>query len=774
MLTRRVFSWLIAPASWVACLVTVPVRAQESEPSSVDPTGSEVQPQGDRPEAEDVLVPPSPVDTPIEYPEGESTSASVTLELTLDESGAVRSARVLEGEAPFAAAAERAVLAWRFRPAMRRGKRVAARIRYTIRFSPPAELPAEPAAASSAPQRPSRAPLRPRKPEPEPIGIVIEGQRSAPGAVTVTREEARELPGSFGDPLRAIEAQPGVVPIVSGLPAFFIRGAPPANVGFFVDGVDIPVLYHAFFGPSVLHPELIESVEFYPGAAPVQFGRFAGPVVAVKRRPFQGRRTGQATLRAIDAGLMVESPFDPECNGAEACSRSGARVAGRYSYAGLVLSALSDAKLDYWDYQAEVSYALGPRDTIGIFAFGAYDFFRPPTDAETSGGEVEFHRLDLRYDHEFSADTQVRVALTGGYDRAGGAVENSSVVSDRALRGRLELTSKLSKSTLLRAGLDAKVDHFGLETNPLLLSYPDYSALFPERTEGVAGAYVGAEIAATPRITVAPGLRVDVYRSQGVTAYGIDPRVGAVFNVRRNLAIEHSLGVLHQRPNFAAQVPGAQVADLAGGLQHAVLFSSGVRAKLPEDFQAAISVFRAAYFKALDPIGGARDFTIDRTVMERRSTVSAAGLELELRRSLTRRLGGFISYTLSRSEQSLRGQKSVSGFDRPHVLQAALSYDFGRGIRAGTRFVAYSGVPELNLEGSPNFTTDRRGRAYFRMDVRAEKRFRLGRTGYLSVVAEALNATSTREVVRLDCGEVCVERVAGPVVLPSVGVEAGF
>jgi hypothetical protein len=435
---------------------------------------------------------------------------------------------------------------------------------------------------------------------------------------------------------------------------------------------------------------------------------------------------------------------------------------------------LSDAKLNYWDYQAEVSQALGADDTVSALAFGAYDFFRPPQDAETSGGEVEFHRIDVRWDHAFGALTNLRLGLTGGYDRAGGAAEDSSVVTDRALRGRLELTTKISSAALLRAGFDARVDRFGLETNPLLLSYPDYSALFPERTEGVVGAYVGAELEATRSIRVTPGVRVDVYRSQGITAYGVDPRVAAEYGVRRGLKLEHSIGILHQRPNFAAQVPGAQVADLARGLQYAVLFSSGVRARLPAEIEAGLSVFRAAYFRALDPIGGARDFTIDRTVLERRSTVSAAGIELELRRPLTRRLGGFVSYTLSRSEQSLNGVKSVSGFDRPHVVQAALSYDFGRGIRAGVRGVAYSGVPELNLEGSPHFTTNRRGRPYFRMDARTEKRFRFGETGFVSIVAEVLNATSTREVVRLDCGEVCVERVAGPVVLPSIGVEAGF
>jgi len=88
--------------------------------------------------------------------------------------------------------------------------------------------------------------------------------------------------------------------------------------------------------------------------------------------------------------------------------------------------------------------------------------------------------------------------------------------------------------------------------------------------------------------------------------------------------------------------------------------------------------------------------------------------------------------------------------------------------------VLYSGVPELNLEGTPNFTGDRRGTPFFRLDARAEKRFRVGKSGYFGVTAEVLNATSTREVVRLDCGEVCRERTAGPVVLPSVGLEAGF
>jgi len=161
-------------------------------------------------------------------------------------------------------------------------------------------------------------------------------------------------------------------------------------------------------------------------------------------------------------------------------------------------------------------------------------------------------------------------------------------------------------------------------------------------------------------------------------------------------------------------------------------------------------------------------------VIDRRSTISAAGLELMVKRPLTRRLSGFLGYTLSHTEESFQNEESVSGFDRPHVIQAAVGYDFGRGYSAGVRGLFYSGVPENNLQGKPHFTTDRRGRPYFRLDARAEKRWKLGRTAWWSVVIEALNATATSEVVRLDCGERCAERVGGPVVLPSVGVSAGF
>ena len=78
------------------------------------------------------------------------------------------------------------------------------------------------------------------------------------------------MAGAMGDPFRAVANMPGVGQLVTGLPVFFVRGAPPGNLGFQVDGVRVPLLFHAFLGPAVIHPKMIERIELKRGFVPEQ------------------------------------------------------------------------------------------------------------------------------------------------------------------------------------------------------------------------------------------------------------------------------------------------------------------------------------------------------------------------------------------------------------------------------------------------------------------------------------------------------------------------
>jgi hypothetical protein len=631
----------------------------------------------------------------------------------------------------------------------------------------PAALPPDESAyVAPAPESASGADARPSAP----VEVTVQGQRprAAPDAELITRSSARELPGAFGDPLRAVEAEPGVTPIVSGLPYFFVRGAPPASVGIFIDGIEVPLLYHAFFGPSVIHPALFERVDLYKGAAPVSYGRYAGAIIATETRAPRFELNGEASLRIIDAGALIEAPF--------ADGRGSALVAGRYSYTGLVLSLLSQTKLQYWDYQTLDAYRLSGQSTLSVFAFGAFDLFESGDRdlAGQIGGQTQFHRLDLRYDWVPDERTQLRAALTAGFDRTRDEAGSGSV-RDESARVRLDVRHEFSSSLGVDAGADVRLDAFRLLASPTRVDYLDLTALFPSRDDGTGGAYLGLRLRPDRRIRFVPGLRADVYAVQGAVKGALDPRFASEFQLSPRVVVEQSIGLSHQRPNFLPGVPAASVGTLQGGLESGAVFDAGVRYKPGAELTLAATVFRSAFFDVVDPVGSQRDFTIDRSALNDRVTIQSEGIEARVSRPLTRHLGGFLAYTFSHSERHHAAVASVSGYDRPHVLQAALTADFGWNVRGGARAVYYSGIPALLLnDGPPHFSSSVRGPAFFRLDLRLEKRFSFGSPRYLSVVAEVLNATASQEVLRAECGTICQADKSGPVVLPSIGVEGGF
>ena len=256
----------------VACwLGSITARAAD-EPTQVPP--AEVEPS--------VTAPAVEGGGEVPYPAEATGDAAVVLEVLVGADGSVVEVRIVEGGPPFAEHARAAVSAWRFVPAQRGGESVAARVRVRIDFREPSRTEEQEAAGAERPATTVAAP--PSATEQEPVEITVSGMRAELGQTTLVAEEVRQLPGAFGDAFRAVEALPGVTPMLSGVPFFYMRGAPPNNNGYFVDGVRVPLLFHVGLGPSVIHPGLLDRVEFYPSVAPVRYGGFAGGIIAGETR----------------------------------------------------------------------------------------------------------------------------------------------------------------------------------------------------------------------------------------------------------------------------------------------------------------------------------------------------------------------------------------------------------------------------------------------------------------------------------------------------------
>jgi hypothetical protein len=300
----------------------------------------------------------------------------------------------------------------------------------------------------------------------------------------------------------------------------------------------------------------------------------------------------------------------------------------------------------------------------------------------------------------------------------------------------------------------------------------------------------------------------------------VDPRLLSRLRLSKDVTLVSTFGLSHQPPAFFIPIPGLQIGRLSEGLQTSVQASQGLEVQLPWKFTLTPTVFYHHYLGLsdfattcgdtanIDERGGS---DVDDECVDRRVRGKTIGFELLLRRSLTQKLTGWISYTLSRTTRTtqlatyadlaaafdLVGRRSrtiswaeiPSDFDRTHVLNVIGAYDLGKGWRAGARFYFYTGrpysrtvsgipVPPFNQHRFPDF---------HRFDLRLEKRWTIGERGRISFVIEWLNATLTKEALSVECpynttpngrivvsNEPCKFEEIGPVTIPSLGVEGAF
>jgi TonB family protein len=768
----RGYLWITGTAVFVAALASAPAAAEPAPPEAPKGTTSAIEP-------------PHPL-APLhaDYPKTGQGDAEVVVLVVVAADGSVRSARALAGDEPFASAAVAASAGWRFEPATRDGKPIVASIRAQIRFTAPS------AEEKTAPE-PPKAP-RSHVSTPRPVEVTVTGEHP-PGSISLSRAEVRLLPGAFGDPFRAVDALPGVTPIASGIPYFFARGAPPGNVGYFIDGIRVPLLYHVALGPSVLNPAIMDRVDFYAGGYPASFGRFAGGIVSGETKEPPAAPHLEAGIRLVDTGAMVETPIKelgriPFLKKLDGVSGSFF-AAARFSYTGLLLSALvPSVSLDYWDYQARLALDVTPRDTLTIFAFGAHDFLATTTNGiQSTQFNTTFHRIDLRYDHRFGGpEDRIRQAITFGYDET--VLDHGSHADDHMLSSRTEITKRAADAVLVRAGLDAQLDgdHADLSGGFFGDTSATDAASFSNRLVVTMGARADAVITVTPRFEVTPGVRFDVYESKGQVAAGVDPRLAARATIIKELRLVTLTALASQPPSFVLPLPGFTL-DLDGGLQRSWQSSIGLEADLPWDAIASVTVFRNAFFNMTDALGTEQAPTpvtmngphekgtaYTRSVLSnvtKRVDGSSIGMEILLRRRLTRRLGALVSYTLSRSQRILEHGVVPSAYDRTHVMNVAGTYDFGRGYRGSTRIVFYTGTP-----ADPAKPALGRIPPFGRFDFRFEKRWSIARgRAWIAFVLEALNAFAAKETTQENCVMTpCSHQTIGPVTIPSIGLEGGF
>ncbi len=588
--------------------------------------------------------------------------------------------------------------------------------------------------------------------------------------LVLQRQELTTTPGSLGDPLRTIESLPGVATVAWPAPVYAIRGSNPGNTGYFLDDVQVPMLFHLALGPSVIHPYFFDSMAFYPGGYPAKYGRYvAGIVTAKTRAPAEDGLHASADVRLYDAGILVSAPW-PDGKGSKE-GKGGVTTAFRYSYTGALLSQIQHSvHLAYWDYQVRADRQVGEW-RLSLLIMGSSDDLAYDLEAGSDKREyaIRFHRAGLRAGRALGKG-RFSAQLTASADHSTAPIVQGYPITVDAYSvipraGYQHVTEHVD----WEAGLDGQAQWFMPMAGVPMASTSDLAL---KRTALLAGAYGSAAIRAGSRLTLTPGLRFDSYTIGDTTRSDLGPRLAARLLLDDKTWLSLSGGRFSQAPSLAVQIPGAENFGLRlYGLQTSWqgAFGIGTRSIRSLEIEATGYLQRYVLTDMRDPTLKNHDpWSADFLV---RRDARSYGLELMIRRPQTERVHGWISYTLARSERALGGGVlGPSDWDQRHILNAVLGYRVGS-YTLGGRMHVNTGRPVLvRNDWDERF---QRLPTFYQLDLRVERRMVFD-AFTVDVYLEIVNATGTRTVLGLDQDPVTGQTTENSyrIVLPSLGIRA--
>lgn len=660
-----------------------------------------------------------------------------------------------------------------------------------------------------------------------PVGTAAE----APRAKHLSAAEAQPLAGALGDPLRAALVLPGVSTLLSGLGYAVVRGQIPATVRYEYDGVALPMPFHLHALHSVVHPALVGGVELTHAASDPTVGRRLSAAIRLLPDAQGARLRARAGLDLLNVSLYGQLPAGG--------SHPELTASGRFALTPFLaatamgLGAPSGAarqQLLMGDWQLRGSAELLGGD-VRLLVLGVLDRVGSTGVGEAALGGAASHRADLRLRRPLGKG-ELKLGLTWGWDgvggEGGGAISRLRVLlSEQLYRARATYRILALPSVALEVGADAEYRVTRLSQGNRLRPGDPVDATRPEVvsavTQTLGEAVVGGLHARTElrlgALRLVPGGRVDLYQPLGHPAQvTVEPRVEAQWRPGGPLTLRAAFGTTHQPPTYLVDLPGVEAASMRHGLQALVEVETGADYALGEDATASATIYAHPYLRTIELSLFEADFlAIDpgARVAERRTTGSAAGLELSFQRRWADDWFGRAAYALHLGvRRGLVARRDPTGavvrhepgdyapsHEQSHVVNAAVGRVLGDGWRLTGGLSFHTGAPEAG--GLYSFT-QREGRdaagnrrwvpadrdavarlpPHYRLDIRLDKAWRLGEDLELAAHAEVQNFTLSREVFRwsyLNAAERSPvaqldKQPMGlpPIVLPSVGLELRY
>ncbi|MDD2674448.1 MAG: TonB-dependent receptor [Flavobacterium sp.] len=569
----------------------------------------------------------------------------------------------------------------------------------------------------------------------------------------------KKMPVVLGevDVLKSILLLPGVTNAGEGASGFNVRGGGADQNLILLDEATIFNSSHVFGFFSVFNPDAIKDLKLYKGGIPARYGGRASSVLDIYQK--DGNSKGfhvNGGIGLISSRILAEGPLVKD--------KGSFLIGGRSSYAHLFLKLSEEQKNNsayFYDLNTKLSYKLDTNNSLYLSGYFGRDVFSLNKSFTNIYGNAT---LNLRWNHLFSEKLFSNLSLIYSDYYYGLDLDFVGFKWDSGIRNyniKYDFKNYISDKFKLNYGINGIYYEF----NPGTIKPSDENsginfAQLDKKYAFEPAVYINADHEISDRIALSYGLRYSMFYRLGQSTVNIyadnNPvtfnstlqiyekatPIGTKFYDRNK--VMKSYNYLEPRFSLAYQINDEQSikASYNRMVQYLQLISN-TSSPTPLDVwtpsdsfikpqiadQVALGYFKnfsddmyslevETYYKEvqnrLDYIDGAdliANKAIEQIILN--GQLRSYGLEIMLRKN-EGKFNGWISYTLSKSEQQTPGRTSVetginngqwynSVYDKLHNVAVTTSYNLNEKWSFGANFALQTGQPVTYPVGQYNY-----------------------------------------------------------------------
>jgi hypothetical protein len=564
---------------------------------------------------------------------------------------------------------------------------------------------------------------------------------------TLKASTIKRIPVVLGeaDVIKAITLLPGVTNAGEGASGFNVRGGAADQNLVLLDEATLYNSSHLFGFFSVFNPDAIKDLTLYKGGIPARYGGRISSVLDIYQKDGNKRKYGvTGGIGLLASRLLIEGPIVKD--------KASFLIGGRSTYAHLFIPLVdpgNDNVAYFYDLNAKLSYDINDNNKLFLSGYFGRDTFNI---GDIFGNTFGNTTVNLRWNHLYNDKLFSNLSLIYSDYYYGLELKFAEFQFDSGIRNfnlKYDFTNYLTDKVKLQFGLSSIYYKFNPgEVSPTTETSGINARKLTDKYAFENALYIDGNIKVSAKLNIQAGLRlssftrlgqesinvyedgnpllyneaIDVYqkatpidtisasRSSSIKSFfNLEPRLSAAYQLNETSSIKASYNRTAQYIHLISNTTSPTPFDIYA--------PSGQFIEPQLGDQVAIGYFRAfekfsfeaeAYYKEvqnrIDYVDGAdliANDAIEQVVLNGNSR--AYGLEL-LARKTSGKLQGWISYTLSKSEQRTPGRTPVetginngewynTAWDRTHDFSVTAQYELSEKWFLGANFIFQTGRP---------------------------------------------------------------------------------